>query len=143
MFNGKNLKMVTRSTHNWLMTSLLKVSIIKKKKSIKSPFTVTTIQFFQKKKGPSRRLYSSTVSQNPGSLAGASYHEELPENPLLLLPDPVKSIKETPMMTKSELDKYFYPLFCRGWNIKRLSETDVENFTFRVRKHSFLIFLQK
>ena len=30
------------------------------------------------------------------------------------------------MITKNELDKYFYPLFCRGWDIKRLSEADVE-----------------
>ena len=77
----------------------------------------------------SRRLYSSTVSQNSASLAGASYRDELPEP---LLPAPVDSI-ETPIITKSELDKYFYPLFCRGWDIKRFLEADVEHFGNRVR----------
>ena len=76
----------------------------------------------------SRRLYSSTVSQKPASLAGASYREDL------LLPDPVNGI-ETPMITTSELEKYFYPLFRRGWEIKRLStlqqlEPDVRNIWF-------------
>ena len=82
----------------------------------------------------SRRLYSSTVSQRPAGLAGPSYHEELVE---LLLPGPVnvndKEKKETPMITKSELDKYFYPLFCRGWDIKSLSEAEAEVFRDPVR----------
>ena len=48
----------------------------------------------------------------------------------LLLPSLVIAV---PMLTRSELDQYFYPLFCRGWDIKRLSEADVEHFGDQVR----------
>lgn len=48
----------------------------------------------------------------------------------LLLP---RLVIATPMITKSELEKYFYPLFCRGWDIKRLSEADVEHLGEHVR----------
>ena len=72
-----------------------------------------------------RRLYSSTVSQQPASSARTS-HTLLPEEfPELLLPGPVKYIEHsTPMITKSELDEFFYPLFRRGWEIKRLEAND-------------------
>lgn len=115
MFKGK---MITRSTRVRLMTtgSLPKVRI--KNQSIIPPFNA----IFK-----SRRLYSSTVSQKPASLAGASHREELLE---LLLPGPVTSEK-TPLITQSELNKYFYPLFCRGWDIKSLSEAEVEPFRVR------------
>jgi hypothetical protein len=60
--------------------------------------------------------------QKPTSLAaGASHPQKLSE--VLLLPDPVIGGKP-PIITKSELEKYFYPLFCRGWDIRYLSEND-------------------
>jgi hypothetical protein len=77
------------------------------------------------------RLYSSTVSQQPASLAKALYPYR--EDFELLLPDPVKSIETTPIITTSELDKYFCPLFCRGWDIKRLPEAKVNSNSDPVR----------
>lgn len=78
----------------------------------------------------SRRHYSSTTPLEPESLVGTSNGEELE----LLLPG---LVIETPMIKKSELDKYFYPLFCRGWDIKRLPEADVEHQGDHVRKICF------
>ena len=50
----------------------------------------------------------------------------------ILLPGPVKYIeRSTPIITKNELDEYFYPLFCRGWEIKRLESGDTDS----VREH--------
>ena len=71
----------------------------------------------------SRRLYSSTALQETENLVEPSSNEEL------LLP----LVIATPMITKNELENYFYPLFCRGWNIKRLSEADVEHLRDHVR----------
>ena len=96
-----------------MTSSLLKVKI--KNWSIIPPFNA----IFK-----SRRLYSSTVSQEPESLVGASNHVELVLPGLAI---------ETPMVTKNELVKYFYPLFCRGWDIKCLSKADFEHFGDGVR----------
>lgn len=90
-----------------------------------------------------RRPYSSTVSQQPASSARTSYKLLPEESPELLLPDPVKYIeRSTPMITKSELDEYFYPLFCRGWEIKPLEANGSLNdpnlaSPFLVRKYRF------
>jgi hypothetical protein len=63
-------------------------------------------------------------------LVGASNGEEL------LLPG--LNIA-TPMISKSELEKYFYPLFCRGWDIKPLSEAGVEHLKDQVRNIDLMI----
>lgn len=82
--------------------------------------TVAWIHIFQ-----NRRLYSSTARQQLESSARTSHKLFYKESIELLLPGPVKYIeRSTPMITKSELDEYFYPLFCRGWGIQRLETSD-------------------
>ncbi|KAF8800238.1 hypothetical protein BYT27DRAFT_7200422 [Phlegmacium glaucopus] len=90
-----------------------------------------------------RRPYSLTVSQQPASSA-KTLNTLLPEEfSELVLPGPVKYVeRSTPMIMKSELDEFFYPLFRRGWEIKRLEANDNSSHSnhaspFLVRKFRF------
>jgi len=73
-----------------------------------------------------RRPFSSAFQLSASSARTSASSTLLPEKSSeLLLPSPVKYIeRSTLMITKDELETYFYPLFRRGWELKRLGTDD-------------------